>query len=1065
MMHQETAVAWQDLFDQLNEAVVICDVIRDAGGRVAGWSLVGCNPAWQNLPDITRRDLVPGLDGGGFGGGWPEALEAVVQTSQSASFACKQASPDRYFESRLFHLHGDRFAALCLEVTSRKAAEDDARSLAGLVAQSTDFIAVTSPQGGLRYINPAGLRMIGQSALGALRDSAILDLLDPQDGFGAGDKILAAVQQYGFWGGELNLRKFGPEGAGRAATPDRSAPSLATPVHFTLFPLRDAQGAPTGFGSVTRDITERRRAEARRMALLDLGDRLRNIDDPADMAFAAAEIMATALVASRAGYGRVDAASETITIARDWTAPGVTSIAGTYRFADYGAYITDLRQNTTVVLADVWQDPRTAGQSSRWDEIGARAVVNHPIFEHGAFVALFFLQQTEPRRWAAEEVAFVQNVADRTRAAIERGHAERNLRDLAASLEREVAARTADRNRLWRLSTDIMLVADFDATIHAVNPAWGQHLGWEADDLIGRNVIDLCHPDDRAAGQDAVHMLAEGLTLRRFDVRLRHRAGGYRWITWTAVPGEGLIHAVGRDCTDERARAEALELSEGRLRSVFETTSQLQGLLTLDGMLLDANPSSLAAIEAALEEVKGLPLWRTPWFTGTPGLPDLLEAALPRVAAGETFRQEIVVNLPTGRRAFDFALHPVRNTAGDIIAIVPEATELTERRAAEAQLRQAQKMEAVGQLTGGLAHDFNNLLTGIIGSLAMLRSRMAKGRFGDLERFIDAAESSAKRAASLTHRLLAFARQQTLDPKIVHANALIFGMVELIRRTVGPQIEVRTVLCSGLWATRCDPHQLESALLNLCINARDAMPAGGRLTLQTGNVAIDARSAEARDMEPGDYMTISVSDTGTGMAPDTIARAFDPFFTTKPIGQGTGLGLSMVYGFTKQSNGQVRIHSQVGEGTTVTLHLQRHEGGGDPASDTAPAASLDTQEALPEGATALVVDDEPFVAMLITDVLEDLGCAWIDAADGATALEALRSERRIDLLISDIGLPGGMNGRQLGEAARVLRPGLKILFVTGYSQDNPAGEGIQVITKPFAIETLTRRIQSMLAAP
>jgi signal transduction histidine kinase len=530
------------------------------------------------------------------------------------------------------------------------------------------------------------------------------------------------------------------------------------------------------------------------------------------------------------------------------------------------------------------------------------------------------------------------------------------------------------------------------------------------------------------------------------------------------VPGGGAINAMGRDCTDEREQAAALELSEARLRSVFETTYQFQGLMTTDGILLDANPTSLAAIEARLEDVIGLPFWATPWFAGTPGMPEQVEEAVKLVAAGETVCQEIVVDLPTGRRAFDFAMRPVRSAAGAVIAIVPEAIELTERRAVEEQLRQAQKMEAVGQLTGGLAHDFNNLLTGITGGLELLRTRLAQGRPEEAERYIEAAEDAASRAAALTQRLLAFSRRQTLDPKTIQANALVADMQDLIRRTVGPHIAVESVLATDLWPTLCDPNQLENALLNLAINARDAMPDGGRLTVETANKSLDERSARARDVTPGEYVSIAVTDTGCGMPPDVVARAFDPFFTTKPLGQGTGLGLSMIYGFATQSGGQVRIHSALGAGTTVRLYLPRHAGQVLPAASA--GAAIEAARAR-DGDTVLVVDDEPLVAMLITEVLEDLGYVSIEARDGPSGLEILRSDRRIDLLITDVGLPSGMNGRQLADAALQARPDLKILFVTGYVEHGVLGEvrpahRMRVITKPFAMDLLAATISTML---
>jgi nitrogen-specific signal transduction histidine kinase len=391
--------------------------------------------------------------------------------------------------------------------------------------------------------------------------------------------------------------------------------------------------------------------------------------------------------------------------------------------------------------------------------------------------------------------------------------------------------------------------------------------------------------------------------------------------------------------------------------------------------------------------------------------------------------------------------------------------ELTERRAAEEQLRQAQKMEAVGQLTGGLAHDFNNLLTGITGGLQLLRTRLAQGRPDEAMRYIAAAEEAAERAAALTHRLLAFSRQQTLDPRIIQPNSLVENMRDLIQRTVGPHIAVTSQLAHDLWPTRCDPNQLENALLNLAINARDAMQDGGTLTLQTENRALDERGARERDMAAGDYVAIAVTDSGIGMAAEIIAKAFDPFFTTKPQGRGTGLGLSMIYGFVKQSGGQVRIHSVVGEGTTVRLFLPRHMGPVQPEPATRTLADTPATRA---GETILVVDDEPMIAMMITDLLEELGYVPLEAADGPSGLEILRSDRDIDLLVTDVGLPGGMNGRQLAEAARQVRPGLKILFITGYAEyavrgDLQAGEGMRVVTKPFEMQFLASTISEMLA--
>jgi nitrogen-specific signal transduction histidine kinase/CheY-like chemotaxis protein len=394
------------------------------------------------------------------------------------------------------------------------------------------------------------------------------------------------------------------------------------------------------------------------------------------------------------------------------------------------------------------------------------------------------------------------------------------------------------------------------------------------------------------------------------------------------------------------------------------------------------------------------------------------------------------------------------------------AVALAERGAVEEALRQSQKMEAVGQLTGGLAHDFNNLLTGITGSLELLGTRIAQGRIGDLDRYVNAAQGAAKRAASLTHRLLAFSRRQTLEPRPTVVNRLVAGMEELISRTVGPQVAIEVIGADGLWNALVDPNQLENALLNLCINARDAMPDGGRLTIETANAWLDEREARERDLPAGPYMSLCVSDTGTGMTRDVIARAFDPFFTTKPIGLGTGLGLSMIYGFARQSGGHVRIDSEPGRGTTICLHLPRYVGAEETEEATSGQAKTPRAE---QGETVLVVDDEATIRMLVAEILEDLGYTAIEAMDGAAGLRVLQSDARIDLLVTDVGLPGGMNGRQVADAGRALRPDLKVLFITGYAETAVLSHGhldpgMQVLTKPFSMDALAGRIKAMIAS-
>ncbi|MEH3145787.1 MAG: PAS domain S-box protein [Methylobacterium frigidaeris] len=511
------------------------------------------------------------------------------------------------------------------------------------------------------------------------------------------------------------------------------------------------------------------------------------------------------------------------------------------------------------------------------------------------------------------------------------------------SLAREVAQRTAERDRIWQATSDLLCVATLEGRFVSLNPAWSKTLGWSEAALKAEPFLAFVHPDDREATLAAAAGLERGEPQFQFENRYRHRDGSYRWLSWNAVPRDGVIFATVRDVTAVKQQAET-------------------------------------------------------------------------------------------------------------------------RRELEEQLRQSQKMEAVGQLTGGLAHDFNNLLAGITGSLELMQSRMRQGRVADVERYITAAQGAAQRAAALTHRLLAFSRRQTLDPKPTDVNRLVSGMEDLIRRTVGPAVAVDVVGAAGLWSTLVDPNQLENALLNLCINARDAMPEGGRITVETANRWLDERAARMRDLPPGQYLSLCVSDTGTGMDPEVQARAFDPFFTTKPLGQGTGLGLSMIHGFVRQSGGQVRIYSEPGQGTTVCLYLPRHYGEADDVDDVLGAGAPPRAE---QGETVLVVDDEPTVRMLVSEVLEDLGYTAIEAADGPSGLKVLQSDVRIDLLITDVGLPGGMNGRQVADAGRWMRPDLKVLFITGFAENAVLGSGqlepgMQVMTKPFVMEALATRIRDMI---
>ena len=385
----------------------------------------------------------------------------------------------------------------------------------------------------------------------------------------------------------------------------------------------------------------------------------------------------------------------------------------------------------------------------------------------------------------------------------------------------------------------------------------------------------------------------------------------------------------------------------------------------------------------------------------------------------------------------------------------------------EAKYRQAQKMEAIGQLTGGIAHDFNNLLHVIGTSLEVIERLLQRNRHQDAQRYIGMSQTAVEKAALLTHRLLAFSRRQTLDPRPTDVNRLMAGLEDLVRRSVGPSIEVEVVGAGGLWLTRVDGPQLENAILNLCINARDAMqPGGGRLTLETANKWLDDRAAAERELPPGQYISVCVTDTGAGMTPEIAARAFDPFYTTKSLGEGTGLGLSMVYGFVRQSGGQVRIYSEVSQGTTVCLYLPRHG----EAGEVEPPSLAALPRVDGHGEVVMLIEDEANIRLLITEELGAAGYQVVTAGTGAEGLEQLQALGRVDLLITDVGLPGGMNGRQVADAARVQRPALRVLFITGYAENAAVGNGLlapgmQVITKPFALTDLVAKVAELVLQP
>ena len=507
---------------------------------------------------------------------------------------------------------------------------------------------------------------------------------------------------------------------------------------------------------------------------------------------------------------------------------------------------------------------------------------------------------------------------------------EQALRDLNATLESRVAERTADRDRMWRLSTDIMIVHRLDSTLTAVNPAWTASLGWSEEEVLGMRTLDLVHSDDVEATRAENRRMAAGQSTQHFVNRLCHKDGHYRWFSWMAVPDGGLVHAVGRDVTVEKER------------------------------------------EAALRE-------------------------------------------------------------------------------AEEQLRQAQKLEAVGQLTGGLAHDFNNLLQALGGCLAMIRRRTDEPKVQPL---LDAGQQAVDRGAKLVQQLMAFARREGLRPEPIDVRDRVLAMSPLLERALRADIRLATTFGPGLWSVEVDPTQFELALINMAVNARDAMADGGLLTVEAENTALPPGDPSGLE---GEFVRLAVTDTGTGMAPEVRVKAFDPFFTTKEVGRGSGLGLAQVYGLARQGGGMAWIDSEPGRGTAVVLLLRR---------STAAVAAVETPPVpvtapVRRSGRVLLVEDDPIVASTVAAALEDSGYEVARVTTADEALPLLASRARIDLLFSDVVMPGRLSGMDLVREARRLRPTLPVVLTTGYSETVARTEGVRLLSKPYRIEELIRVLNAV----
>ncbi len=681
----------------------------------------------------------------------------------------------------------------------------------------------------------------------------------------------------------------------------------------------------------------------------------------------------------------------------------------------------------------------------------------------GALVERFVDLVFQPIRDADGAVSgiFVEgaDVTDRVHAEAGLVASEARLRALNVDLERQVSERAHARSRTWQVSPDLMGAINAEGRFETSNPAWQTLLGWTEADVASQTIFDLIHPHDLDRTRIAWDQAQAGQPVLRFPNRYRHKAGGYRWISWVAVPEGGKIYCSGRDITEEMEQAAALaERTAERdlLATIVATTDLFILALDLDYKVLAVNQAGSAEFERIYGQSIRIGDDILDRLAGQPAQQAEVRAFWERALAGEEFTGIAAFGDPArDRPSYEVRFNTLTDDGGQRIGAYQFVQDVTERLRAETALaatqealRQSQKMEAVGQLTGGIAHDFNNMLAVVMGSLEMLGRRLD----GDARthRYIDGAMEGARRAAGLTQRLLAFSRQQPLRPEPIDVNRLVASLSELIRGALGSDIRFETVLDADALHTHADPNQMENVLLNLAVNARDAMPEGGRLTIRTAVAA------------PGRIL-IEVQDTGAGMTPEVMARAFDPFFTTKPVGRGTGLGLSQVHGFVHQSGGEVDIESQPGQGTTIRVVMPRIAPPAHAALPDQPGPLLPAQQEL-----VLVVEDEPAVRQLSLDALRELGYRTLEADGAEAALQLLEAHPETAVLFTDVVMPE-INGRRLADEARRRSPGLRVLFTTGYARDSRVEAslqpGIDLITKPYTIEALATKLRHVLEAP
>ncbi len=794
--------------------------------------------------------------------------------------------------------------ALVVETTEKVRAQ---RYLAGeqdrlraMFAQAPGFMAMlVGPEHRYELVNEAYLGLVERSDVVGRTVREVLPEVASQGFLALLDRVYASGESH----------------TGEATAIWLTAASGVSQLHYLDFvfqPVREEGGAVIGIFVQGNDVTERVQAER---ALRDSEARFRTF----------AQAMPNQVWAADA-QGRLDWFNEKI-----------------YSYSGYGH--EDL-------LADGWGRMVHPGDlhavRTRWTEAVATGIVFEAEVRLRRFDGSYRWHLNRAVALRGEGGQVVGWVGTNTDIEEQKNTAQRYAA-LNDDLQGQVALRTAERDRMWRLSKDILLVCAFDGRVEAVSPAFGALLGWSETDILGKNFLELVHPEDRNATVAQMAALGRGAYVNKFENRYRRKDGGWCLLSWTAAPDERYVHAIGRDITADRAQLETIH-----------------------------------------------------------------------------------------------------------------RTELA--------LQQSQKMETIGKLTGGVAHDFNNLLQIISGNLQLLQmSGVARhAANADCARWIENARLAVDKGAKLASYLLAFGRRQPLEPKVIKISRLVSNMEDLLRRSLGEEIEIEMVISGGLWNTAVDVAQVENALLNLAINARDAMSGpmlgSGRMTIEATNAVLDDLYCRAHgDVIPGQYVLLAVSDNGCGMPPEVAGRAFEPFFSTKEEGKGTGLGLSMVYGFVKQSGGHVKIYSEPGQGTTVKIYLPRS------TAAEEPLGPVESQQAVGGSETILVAEDDEAVRATVVEMLTGLGYRVLKAPDAASALAVIDSGVPIDLLFTDVVMPGRLRSPELARMARERLPELAVLFTSGYTENaivhgGRLDPGVELLGKPYTRERLARRIRKVLAA-